>query len=82
MTLRHLGVFSKNKKGTSLFIAKSTWERHMLPVAPGSYVYGSKRTLNLRQRRPHTYCSSSDAVVVSSSGKLTYEFKNFKTEKA
>ena len=34
------GVFSKNKRGTSLFTAKS-W-KHVPPVPPGSYVYCMK----------------------------------------
>ena len=31
------GAFPKNKKGTSLFVAK--FGEHVSPVAPGSYVY-------------------------------------------
>ena len=37
--LKKKGAFSKNEKGTSLFIAKSWGGGHMPPVSPGSYVY-------------------------------------------
>ena len=38
--LKKKRAFSKNKKGTSLFIAKS-WGRALTPVPSGSYVYES-----------------------------------------
>ena len=36
--LKRRGALSRNKKGTSLFIAKSWGAR--APSAPGSYIYG------------------------------------------